>query len=342
MAHWVLLAACATDPAGVVKPGGDEAPDVGDTAAGPDTATDGDPADPTLTWGNTGHPIMLTYCTGCHSSLLSGAQRYGAPEDVNLDTLEGVTAHLDRVRARTVESGDMPPTGGVPEATRARLGAWLDLGAPGDPDTLPTIPTSSRTYLSASTDTWAGLRDGWLVLTREAYPEGEIGGLYTEEEYVVDGDQVWFGGYTILELAGDRWRGVRFDPPIALPVLDERFDEEITVMATIDEDGVVTTAEQRWTLSAGPPSQLDGRDADRNPTAFVMTEDGGEQHGWHLSDTVRLSTRWIQTSGGVLHTFQQRVHYASDVPTPLPLPFPFQQGDAWVDAVIVEGEDGLW
>ncbi len=78
--------------------------------------------------------FMTTYCTGCHSSDLTGAdERQGATEGFDFDTLDGVQARLDRIRVRAVEEGTMPfqTAEAIPTADELdQLAEWIDCGAP--------------------------------------------------------------------------------------------------------------------------------------------------------------------------------------------------------------------
>lgn len=91
------------------------------------------PPDTFLTFENFGWPFMLTYCNGCHSSMLPADMRQGAPIEMNFDDLDDVRDHAGRIWAR---SGDqnltMPPIGPADEEERALLGEWLACGAPTD------------------------------------------------------------------------------------------------------------------------------------------------------------------------------------------------------------------
>lgn len=113
-----------------------------------DEADEACPPDSDLTWSTFGDPFVRSWCTGCHSSALAEPDRQGAPVGVDLDTLEGVRAHLADVRRRAVREADMPPAGGPDEGDRALLDEWLACGAPGvddggpaEPiDPIPTVP----------------------------------------------------------------------------------------------------------------------------------------------------------------------------------------------------------
>ncbi len=105
MVLWVWLAACGR---------------VEDTA---EFACD---RDPPLDYALFGEGYMSTHCTGCHSSLLSGEDRVGAPDGVDLETYDGVLLWADRIDARaTGAEPTMPPGGGPTEEDIALLEEWL-------------------------------------------------------------------------------------------------------------------------------------------------------------------------------------------------------------------------
>lgn len=82
--------------------------------------------DPHLTYDNFGKGFISKHCVGCHSSLIAGNQRKGAPPGVDLDTYLGVVTWAYRVEARSLgDSPGMPPGGGPSESERARLEEWL-------------------------------------------------------------------------------------------------------------------------------------------------------------------------------------------------------------------------
>lgn len=89
------------------------------------------PPDSTLTYENFGQAFMEAYCTRCHSSELQGADREGAPEYHDFDTLFGVVAVADHVDEWAAAGPDavnelMPPDGDRPtNEERYQLGEWL-------------------------------------------------------------------------------------------------------------------------------------------------------------------------------------------------------------------------
>lgn len=81
---------------------------------------------PPLTYDNFGKGFISKHCVGCHSSLIAGNQRKGAPPGVDLDTYYGVVTWAYRIESRSLgESPGMPPGGGPSESERARLEEWL-------------------------------------------------------------------------------------------------------------------------------------------------------------------------------------------------------------------------
>ena len=105
-------------------PGAGPAPDTDDPGEPDDTDTSGEDCEDAGTWRTVGLPFTATYCAGCHSSWLTGEARRGAPEGVDLDTLEGAITHLDPSAARVAE-GTMPPGAGPGQAEVTRFLRWL-------------------------------------------------------------------------------------------------------------------------------------------------------------------------------------------------------------------------
>lgn len=94
------------------------------------------PPDSTLTYATFAAPFMQRYCTRCHSSVLVGAQRHGAPSLHDFDTRDGIAAFPDHVDATAAAGPDaintaMPPDAPRPSLDeRRQLGAWLACGMP--------------------------------------------------------------------------------------------------------------------------------------------------------------------------------------------------------------------
>jgi len=89
------------------------------------------PEDSILTYQNFGHEFMLNWCSGCHNVGLAEGDRAGATLGIDLDSYDGVQMHLARIWARSADNNQtMPPTGGIDQESRFRLGEWLACGAP--------------------------------------------------------------------------------------------------------------------------------------------------------------------------------------------------------------------
>lgn len=112
--------------------GGGDGGDGGDGSTG----TTCPPGGTSLTAQNFGQGFFQNYCTRCHSSTLSGAQRNGAPPGLDWDRLDVVRANAGEINEEAGVTGDsvntsMPP--GAPRPTteeRRQLAEWLSCGAP--------------------------------------------------------------------------------------------------------------------------------------------------------------------------------------------------------------------
>jgi uncharacterized membrane protein len=102
-----------------------------------DSADAGCERTPPLTYDNFGKGFVGKHCGGCHSSLVSGEQRKGAPPGVDLDTYRGVVTWAYRVQARaTADPPTMPPGGGPSGEELDRLTEWLECQVLRDADAL--------------------------------------------------------------------------------------------------------------------------------------------------------------------------------------------------------------
>ena len=250
----------------------------------PSTVASSDPSATCSDYVTVGAPTLTTWCTACHSAELAGASRHGAPDGVDLDTLEGVRTWADRVRARALDTQDMPYGGGIPEAERARLLAWLDCGLPGDELAWPAVTRADRP--DEATDRNAEVLDddgdllllvGWGGVDREELrfrTDGALG-FWVEEAYA-DAD-------------GAPTRSRSWDPP--LRVWDDRDGWTETVTATIEDDGRITTVEETWTFERGAADAVDARLNDQDATQLVIRSSAGETYTWLLSPTTHFAER---------------------------------------------------
>ncbi len=93
---------------------------------GPDTAPvdSADTCATAPTWRGATAGLLLTHCSGCHAA--ASLDRHGAPEADTFDTEAQAQAAAARIRARVLDTQDMPPAGGLLPAERDALRAWLD------------------------------------------------------------------------------------------------------------------------------------------------------------------------------------------------------------------------
>ena len=111
----------------------------GDSIFGPPTESSC-PEEQTLTYENFGMGFTDAYCTGCHSSELTGDDRMGAPANHDFDSLFGIKAvseHIDEVAASgpAATNESMPPSGALPTLEeREQLGEWIACDMPADED----------------------------------------------------------------------------------------------------------------------------------------------------------------------------------------------------------------
>ena len=68
--------------------------------------------------------ILEVRCDGCHASNLTGAQRYGAPADVNFNNDAALLKHIDKIRETLVKK-TMPPQGPLLDCETEKLMALL-------------------------------------------------------------------------------------------------------------------------------------------------------------------------------------------------------------------------
>jgi len=110
---------------------------------GPTTSLPPECADSLATWDSVGQPLMLTWCTPCHSEGVPEELRQDAPLGIDFDTYEQTVAWAARIQVRAVYTVDMPPSGGVPADELALLDEWIRCGTPGEEGPQPVDPCLS-------------------------------------------------------------------------------------------------------------------------------------------------------------------------------------------------------
>lgn len=76
------------------------------------------------TWPGFAEGFFASQCDACHSA--TAPDRFGAPEAVTFDTEAEVVAQSAAIRRTVLDDATMPPGGGVLEAERSQLAAYLD------------------------------------------------------------------------------------------------------------------------------------------------------------------------------------------------------------------------
>jgi mono/diheme cytochrome c family protein len=106
----------------------------GNASIGP-TGAECPPAS-TVSYDSFGRDFMVSYCIRCHDSRLNGADRHGAPEFHDFETLQGIRVVADHID-EYAGSGplgtntEMPPGAPRPsDEERRQLSEWIACGAP--------------------------------------------------------------------------------------------------------------------------------------------------------------------------------------------------------------------
>lgn len=274
------------------------------------------------TWATTGQPLMLTWCTGCHSSQKTGEARHGAPDTVNLDSLAGFRASAERSLAR-MEAGTMPAGGGLSVQELRQIRAWVDCGLAGEEDLL-TGTAPERGPVAGSIVRTQVQGDGVLleVTTNRSELLGDLTGRRVlTEDYLLDGDEAWLVGWRWEDLSGDR--SASYDPPVPLTAVADTWEHTTTVTRTVE--GREETATETWTLTRDEAEAVDARAPDPRPTRLLALTDAGGEHGWHLSDRFGVAARWLGTPEGNSLVLVQ----ALDQGTASWPGFPLTDGDDW-------------
>src|SRR5688572_727788 len=95
----LFLSACSDDGGGTPVDARSDGPPLinGCPSLSAPQASPGDPIDGD-TFASFAGPLLATYCTRCHSTTLSGADRNGAPTGFNWDDEASVRMHLPEMR----------------------------------------------------------------------------------------------------------------------------------------------------------------------------------------------------------------------------------------------------
>ena len=240
-----------------------------------------------LTYASAGQPYLLTYCTGCHSTLVTDQWRRGAPEGSDFETLDGVHTWHERIAAR-IEAGTMPPGGGAPAAQTERMLDWLACGAPGLDNPLP-VALDSPTGDAVEVGVYAEDDGTELTVIRQVeMGTRDFRSIWSTERYTISGENAWWHGYTVLDADGAVLRMVSLYPEVSLTGAGT-----VLVEADVEEAGITWTEE--WSVSISQSEDaapLDGREVTWDFTEVLVLA-GEEEHGWHLSATRGMVARWM-------------------------------------------------
>lgn len=103
-------------------------------------------AQSTLTYENWAQGFFTQNCLGCHHSKLVGENRFGAPPNINFDSLPLIRQFAGLIRVVATEEGAyMPPAGVTWWWDRVSLKEWLDADLPGNQDSLSPVPVTKKT-----------------------------------------------------------------------------------------------------------------------------------------------------------------------------------------------------
>lgn len=257
--------------------------------------------DPSLSYHTVGQPFLRDYCTSCHSAQLTGQLRFGAPGNVDLDSLKDARNWASRIRARSIESDTMPPTGGIKATDKANFEAWLDCGTPGT-EINPLEVATHPQEVDAHNVLVEAIRDHThpdrMVVTREVKTggsdDGRIG-FWSVETYRIASDEAWLVGYEIYETAVQVSRRVTFDPELPILLLEPEWNA--TVTATIETMDGTSVEIQDWYGTAEFLGTDDGHERDTNPLNVVVTRNG-ETWRWHISAWYAITSQWVDLPDG--------------------------------------------
>ena len=282
-----------------------------------------------LTYANAGQPFLLTYCTGCHAQTLSGDRRRGAPVGLDLDSVAGLRSNLGRVRARTVDAGDMPPGGGPTDAELARFAAWLDAGAPGVEASFPPVLAPDPALVQGYTTVSRVQQEGeQILLSRQIDgPQTDFReGIFAEERYEAREGSLFFLGSTRYNAEGGVEAALAFVSGLAIAGPAAAAD----VQTVEREDG----ATEAWSPVAEAGEPLDPRGLDPLAALTLFEEEGGARLGWYVSSTVGLVGGFQEQPDGGAVRWLRLSSSAGDTPDAL---FPLHDGDLWVERTLLEG-----
>ena len=243
-----LLMACQPGPAPATPAVGDTDTDTGSLVEEPLDCPE------SLAWSTAAAPLLLSQCASCHGSQREGASRYGAPEDVNLDTPADASMNGERALAR-LRTGDMPPAANVPAHQTDRLEQWLACGGPGEATPWPTTTAAPAIamadHLSVAVE--ADEADPSVLLV--SYAIDVSFEPFLSERWLVSGNDLWL-------VERERWNPDgssifldQWEPPVAV-LADGAPAGDTETWRRHTEDGLSTEHAERWTSEEADSSSF--------------------------------------------------------------------------------------
>jgi hypothetical protein len=250
-----------------------------------------------LTYENWAQGFFTHNCVACHNSSQSGDNRFGAPDDINFDTLALIRENADLIRDNaTGDHPAMPPAGVVWWWDRVTLKEWLDAGLPGTADTLsPAAVERKEETLSY----WSGSL--YFSNPEEHVFNNRYIGVYPDHEDEYDGTILeHYVGITkqpdgTVVMTGREWfahdydwsttftRRLEYTPPIPILLHGPEAKGETW-------QSIVSVHERRWIGWTGGHPELDVTRQEswqvRNKGADVV--DNGVRH---ITDALKYTTK---------------------------------------------------
>ncbi len=113
-----------------------------------------------VTYSSDIQPLLETHCLSCHSASVSGADRNGAPLDVNFDTYDETYALADKSNQR-IQSGTMPPSGPLSDQEKEMFQEWIEDGKLEHAPVIQSIEGGSNEFTGYQS---------WPIIENSYYP----------------------------------------------------------------------------------------------------------------------------------------------------------------------------
>ena len=286
--------------------------------------------DDRITYATVAEPYLRNYCTGCHATKLPMANRFGAPESVNLDTYADARQWAVRSYVRSVHFQTMPPSGGISDNERRRFKQWALCGAKGSETSTPEFQSEARGTSRLVFALFNATENGYaLYRTIEDNEEIAPDNTLTRVEYYgFDGSEAIFEGYEEWSTNGQLVSAVTLEP--GLPMGLDNWQDTIDVTVHIEMDGDEWTEQQSWVGMQAYQAlwDLDVHERDTSPLLVQWWNEQGEEWGWRMSSDNVLSSAFGTTVSGLHWESQQ---FSGPQQLRSDLVFPMQDNIDWID-----------